>query len=305
MLVELAARVLNAVASRAKPANADGHAVNYASREKNSAGFHDVEWTIEKPADTWRLVVLGDSFTMGEWIPRDQLFVKRLERAIDAESGRKRRVELLNVSLGGADTVDELSLLEKVGLKYSPDAVLVIFFVNDATHLDSNPLVVRRLNEEFERPSDGLGRISVAWDMFDRARRRKAVTREMLDEYRQSFFGDAAKQDQWKNCRTALARMAELSRAKNFRLGLAIFPMLIDLEPGHPLADLYAEVEHLCGSLAIPSLDLTPSFYGRSAPFLWVAPNDGHPNAIANEIVVEPLRAFVEANGLVPKPDDR
>lgn len=274
--------------------------IDWAARERNSRGFHDVEWTREKPGDTWRLVVLGDSFTMGQWIPREKLFVKRLEQELRAEG---KTVETLNVALGGADTRDELGLLRDVGLQYQPDAVLLVFFLNDATHLDSNPLLVKKIHAELSREPEGLARFSKAWQLFDRARRERAITQLTVSDYLASFRGDAEQRAAWEDCKRALADLAELCRARGLPLGVVIFPMLmeLELEREHPFTELYDEVEAHCRSLGVPVLQLLPVFRGRSAPALWVAPDDAHPNETANALVVPALVEFVEAHGLVPR----
>lgn len=281
-----------------RPPETPSKSIDWSARERNSAGFHDVEWTREKPPGTWRLVVLGDSITMGQWVPLDELFVKRLERELRA---RGRPVETLNVALGGADTRDELDLLRRFGLQHAPDAVLLVFFLNDATHLDSNPLMVRKIHAELARPPLGLARISKAWELLDRARRERAVTRATVADYLQSFRGNVEQRAAWESCRQALAELAQLCRERGLPVGVAIFPILMELDDGHPFSELYAEVEAHCRALGLPVLQLLPVFRGREASSLWVAPDDAHPNASANALVVPALAEFVRSHGLAPR----
>ncbi|MCK6448022.1 MAG: SGNH/GDSL hydrolase family protein [Planctomycetes bacterium] len=282
------------------PERVSEKSIDWAARERNSRGFHDLEWSREKPPGTWRLVVLGDSFTMGQWIPREQNFVTRLGAELGAHG---KRVETMNVALGGADTADELRLLETVGLDYAPDAVLLVFFLNDATHLDSNPLMVKKIHEELARPPEGLARISAAWELLERSRRERAVTETTVADYLASFRGRPEQRAAWDECRRALTALAELCRSRGLPLGVVIFPMLMELEAEreHPFTELYDEVEAHCKSLGLPVLQLLPVFRGRSAPALWVAPDDAHPNATANGLVVPALLEFVEAHGLAPR----
>lgn len=274
--------------------------IDWSARERNSRGFHDLEWTREKPPGTWRLVVLGDSFTMGQWIPREQNFVTRLGAELSA---RGKHVETLNVALGGADTADEVRLLETVGFDYAPDAVLLVFFLNDATHLDSNPQMVKKIHQELSRPPEGLARISAAWELFERSRRERAVTETTVADYLASFRGRPEQRAAWDECRRSLAELAELCRTRGVPLGVVIFPMLmeLELERAHPFTELYDEVEAHCKSLGLPVLQLLPVFRGRSASALWVAPDDAHPNESANRLVVPALVEFVEAHGLAPR----
>jgi hypothetical protein len=284
-----------------RPAEPAAERVNYARLEQNSAGFHDREHTLAKPQGVHRLIVLGDSFTMGEWVPLEELFVTRLERALN-ESPGARPAEVISLALGGMDTRQEVTLLRRQGLAYAPDAVLLVFFVNDATNLDSNPAVVRRLAAELEQRRPPLGGWSVALDRLHEWWVRRRVTRTMLRDYRDSFFGSPDQQLQWERCKKALAGLKRLSIEHRFAVGVAIFPLLLDLSDGHPLRGVYREVARTCEQLGIPAVDLFDVFRGQQAESLWVAPRDSHPNARANALVVPALERFVVEAGLVPPP---
>jgi hypothetical protein len=196
----------------------------------------------------------------------------------------------------------EVALLRRQGLAYGPDAVLVVFFVNDATNLDSNPAVVRRLHDQLEQREPPLGGRSVALDRLHEWWVRRRVTRTMLRDYRDSFFGSPDQQSQWARCKKALANLKRLSLEHRFEVGVAIFPLLLDLGEGHPLRDVYQEVAQTCEELGIPSVDLFEVFRGQDAESLWVAPRDSHPNARANALVTPALMRFVVEAGLAPPP---
>jgi hypothetical protein len=199
------------------------------------------------------------------------------------------------------DTRQELDLLRDTGLDYAPDAVLVVFFVNDATHLDSNPAVVRRVRDELEGGRSRFARYSRAWDRIARWFARKRVTRQVMRDYRASFFGDGEQQRQWVRCQRALRGLKRLADEEGIPLGVAIFPLLMDLGPDHPLLDVYERVAETCTQAGLPCVDLFPVFAGRDADELWVAPDDAHPNRLANELVVPALERFLTSEGLVPR----
>jgi hypothetical protein len=107
-----------------------------------------------------RIVSLGDSFTIGYEVALEDTFSHVLER----ELGRQgRRVEVLNAGVSGFGTAEEVVYLEREMWKYSPDLVLVSFFVND--YADSVRSDLFRLDERgalvasAERyvPGGGLG----------------------------------------------------------------------------------------------------------------------------------------------------
>ncbi len=83
----------------------------------NSAGFRDREYPLEKPAGTFRILLLGDSHTFGFGIPLEKHFSKILE-------GYFARVEVLNMGVNGYGVDQELLLLREKGLAYQPDLVV-------------------------------------------------------------------------------------------------------------------------------------------------------------------------------------
>ena len=96
--------------------------------ELNSMGLRDDEVQKEKAADTLRVLCLGDSFTLGFGVNRDDLFVDILERWWNNEG---RRVEVINAGTEGYSTDQEAAWLETVGADLEPDLVLVFPYEND------------------------------------------------------------------------------------------------------------------------------------------------------------------------------
>ena len=266
----------------------------------------DDQAALSKPvpgADTYRVIALGDSFTMGTMIPLEELFVKRVERALNARAEGRRRYEIMNLAFVGWDTSRELRALKEVGLAYSPDAVVVVFYVNDATGLDSNPRIIRKLNAYVNERDGWLNRWSRAWDYTDYLLRRRRVTKQTLADYHTSFFGSEEQQVQWQRSKQALAELKTMSDRRGFRVGVVIFPMLIDLDRSHALSDIYELVEAHCETLGIPTLNLLPEYRGHTPESLWVSPSNAHPNVTANRIAGAAIEKFLVAASLVPDPD--
>jgi hypothetical protein len=103
----------------------------------NSEGLRDREHTKAKPPNTLRVAVLGDSFTEAIQVPLEQTFWSKLERKLgncQAVKGRKN-VEVINFGVMGYGTAQELIMLRKKVWDYSPDIVILAFFIgNDITN---------------------------------------------------------------------------------------------------------------------------------------------------------------------------
>jgi hypothetical protein len=93
----------------------------------NSDGMRDREHAIEKPTDTIRIAILGDSYTEAEAVPVEKTFSTLLESELascpDAEG---KMIETLNFGVGGYGTDQELLTLRSKAWKYKPDVVLVV-----------------------------------------------------------------------------------------------------------------------------------------------------------------------------------
>lgn len=95
----------------------------------NSDGNRDREHAIEKPKDTLRIAVLGDSFGAAYSVSAEGSYWGVLESKLNecpALGGRK--VEVLNFGVGGYGQAQQLIMLRKKVWKYDPDIVMLSFF---------------------------------------------------------------------------------------------------------------------------------------------------------------------------------
>lgn len=99
----------------------------------NSDGFRDREHTRTKPANTFRIAILGDSFTEAMQLPFEQTYGFLLEQKLrQCDALRGQRAEVINFGVSGYGTALELLTLRQKVWNYSPDLVLLAF----TTHND-------------------------------------------------------------------------------------------------------------------------------------------------------------------------
>ena len=268
--------------------------------ERNSLGFHDYEWEQAKPEGVWRVLVLGDSFTENSRVPLDETFVKLVERSLNAHAPTGRSYELFSVSRGGWGTGQEFRELMRM-VDYEPDAVLVVYFINDATAIGSNPTLAKELNDVTMNRDGWLNRVSHLWDWLDYNRRRMEVTEITFRDYHDSFLGSEHAQERWRASKKVLRKMNKFTSERGIRMGLVLFPVLVQLREDHDLIPLYDMVLEHCRELELPAESLLPAFYGRDAESMWVSLTNSHPNSEANALVVEPIEEFLRREELVPR----
>jgi len=136
----------------------------------NARGFRGPEVLKEKPAGVFRVLGLGDSFTLGRGVREEDTYLRQLERLLN-RSGQGK-FEVLNFGVEGYNTPDEAALLEGRGLEYQPDLVLVGYYLNDAG---------LALNYwERERFWPGLRRSSRLWELIARRLQWTLLTRSIV-----------------------------------------------------------------------------------------------------------------------------
>jgi lysophospholipase L1-like esterase len=94
----------------------------------DSHGFRDDDHPVAKGEGVYRIAVLGDSIAFGNFLAVGETFPARLERLFRSA---QERVEVVNMALGGYDTLQEVATLEAVGTAFRPDLVVVAFCFND------------------------------------------------------------------------------------------------------------------------------------------------------------------------------
>ena len=102
-----------------------------------SQGFRDHQiYTYAKPANTFRILVLGDSFVEGDEVNLPQIFTKQLERQLNLRQNGVT-FEVINAGWRGSSTLQQYLWLKNEGLKFNPDLIILNFSIgNDITEAD-------------------------------------------------------------------------------------------------------------------------------------------------------------------------
>ncbi|HUO53223.1 MAG TPA: hypothetical protein VMU18_00675 [Rhodoblastus sp.] len=127
----------------------------------NSHGFHDVEHSAAKPLGTFRLMALGNSYTMADQVALADGYVAQLGEALKqcpALAGRD--IETINLGVDGYTIHQQYLMLRDYGLSLKPDFVL----------LQTNSFVVpgdldpqKNLSPRLEKGPDGRVRVDYSY----------------------------------------------------------------------------------------------------------------------------------------------
>lgn len=92
----------------------------------NSYGWRDKEWSRHKPANAYRVAVLGDSMVAAFEVESDRTFLTLAEKQLKENYGLD--VELMNFGRFGFTQTEELIVLKNHIKQFTPDIVLLFFF---------------------------------------------------------------------------------------------------------------------------------------------------------------------------------
>lgn len=92
----------------------------------NKAGFRDDSFSMKRRENQRRIVIIGDSFTMGTGVSHEETFHSIVEKDLNAKNLTKK-YELLNFGVSGYNLNEYLALLKAKVFNYSPHEIVIAF----------------------------------------------------------------------------------------------------------------------------------------------------------------------------------
>lgn len=253
----------------------------------NSMDYRDYEYSTEKPKGTFRIYVLGDSYTYGQGIKMIETYPKYLEKFLN-EKYPSKRFEVINSSFLGLDTKRELERLRNKGLKLSPDMVILGYCLNDP----SNDSGATQWREEEQKEkirvlfnNKTLLRVShFYWFLKIKAEAIYFNTKIFIRTFLKLYDKDSKV---WKNFEHSFDEICKTTREKDIPTLVVIFPYFYQLNKNYPFSKAHSMVKELCEKNNVKVLDLFSFYKGMPDKSLWVKttiPANAHPNAKAHRM---------------------
>ena len=104
-------------------------------RGTNRFGFNDRDYPLQKNSETFRVLVVSDSFNWAGGLEGN--YTALLEKKFEEYYGG-HRVDIINAGYPGTHTAEQLDMLRKYGLQYNPDLVFLGFFAGN-DFIDADP----------------------------------------------------------------------------------------------------------------------------------------------------------------------
>jgi len=229
-----------------------------------------------KRPGVFRIVVLGDSFTWGANVQMNYTYAKLLESLLKRAGGE---YEVYNFGVNGANTADEVDLLDKLeGVE--PDLFLLGYFLNDAAADSELPQQVPK--------SSWLRAHSRLMDFLERRLWARQLAASQMS-YFQSLY--PWRGPSWQAHRQTVGRLARSAARLGVPLQVVIWPHLaFSMDEKYPFRDIHSRIRALFAEEHLPALDLLEVFEGRDHDRLQAVPRyDPHPSEIAHRLAAEAI----------------
>ena len=258
----------------------------------NSFGFRDREFSLDKPANTKRILVLGDSFTFGMGLKDGKTaYPKVLERLLN-QSSTQEKYDVINAGKKGYNTSQELYLLKKDGLVLSPDMVLLGYYLNDTEPSDLKISVLGKEPGFFKNIDKFLCQRFFSWYII---RTKKLPNFKKLNkDYNDYITSESVLRQHEKS----FAEMVQLLENKQIPLFVVIIPPCCYQTGNNGFTEKsLAHIRKLSNKYNLPTLDLSPVMDDLSQKHpcknLVAGKYDSHPSELVHEVYAQHIHSFL------------
>jgi hypothetical protein len=270
----------------------------------NAYGIRDYDYPLEKPPHTFRIVVLGDSIGFGycndsESLALPDIFPKVLECLLqDSRADGRQAYEVINLSVSGYDTIQEVEFLVQKGLALHPDLVIVAYSLND--EWDSSLELLRLKDKRSELLLAPAGRYLFRVFMRSHLFRLGWMSIRSLNRKKWESLGRTRDMDRPLR---GFQRLQSLARLHGFKVLVVIFPLFQDFDhylylDGHRRAAQRAE------AAGFFVLDLLDDFRRESKGNFRALQGRcvrEHPDEKGHAVAARSIYHFLISSGMVPE----
>jgi hypothetical protein len=249
----------------------------------NALGCRDRDYPIPRPGGTTRILILGDSFTMGVGVKEEDTIAKKLESLLNNEAdttASKRSYEVINCGVSGYGTHEERLFYQLFGEKYEPDVVLLVMIWND------DMSYLEEVQKGYVRRHPGkLELLFHTWGKIQKYRHRRPFPN-------------------FSKCVDEILKLNNAIAKQGARLGVVIFRDYCDYGSSTNASKIWNHItDTVTKGLAdtdIPILDLGKALCEKhSDEDLRVHQIDPHPNEIAHAIAAQEIEGFLRKENLL------
>jgi hypothetical protein len=241
----------------------------------NSKGLRDREIAYERTPGALRVVMIGDSGTLGWGVRPEQTYSKLLE-AMFAEKDIK--AEVVNTGVGNFKTIQKVEYFLTETHKYNPDLLVMAYSANDAEIMPP-----RHAPNLFSR--NCLSCVFIAGRVDTLLRRLS--TRPEWDEHYLSLYQDGKSQG-WLESKEYLRKLRDYCNERGVRVLIANIPEIHDVQH-YKLQSITDLAQKMAADYRFEFVDTTVWLRTVDSPKLWVSPGDPHPNEMGHQLTAQAI----------------
>jgi hypothetical protein len=298
-IVEIGLRILESRSDPAASSWSDRPA--FYMRPEASATMQDYPITTPKPPGTFRLAVVGDSYSFAPYMQFTDAFPKVLERMLNLNA-IPEKADVINYGVPAYSTSHEIATVERA-IRDGADAILLQITLNDPEIKPYRPKGITVFNTFGQLEVTGWKKhILEHWHTaaFVVQRLHNEKTRRDYITYFNDLFNKKAT---WDNFESSMRTLVSTARDKQIPIVAAVFPLFgVPVNDSYPFMVCHDKTNALLTSLAVPHLDLLPLYRNIPIDRLQVIPGvDRHPNEIAHRMAAERLYTWLtDEQPLIP-----
>ena len=285
----------------------------------NSYGFRNDEIQKEK-GDYFRILVLGDSITLADYVNDEDTYVRILENKL---KNLYNDIQVINAGIASIDLQTQYFLLNEVISSISPDIVLIGLYLNDASGVTPIKPLEYPLNESqflnllyrlvlyiprsYERTIFKQKHSKWIYD-FKGGRLLESgdwiTNKDAFDFEILKAFGDwgySWNDKSWKELSIIFKWIKKLKHKYNFELIVSLFPVRYQVEANIIYDTPQQLFSEMSDNLNIKNVDLLPTLRMN-----YQILNDSfyydhcHLNPLGNKIVADKMYEYMVRNNLIP-----
>lgn len=147
----------------------------------NNDGLRDQEHSITKPENTYRIAVIGDSFSEAIQLNLEDTFWSKIKQKLSSCNALKgKTIEVINFGVGDYGTAQELMTLKHHVWKYSPDLVLLQIFTGNDIVNNSQALSPQDRFSPFLKKEKGNFKLDLSFKDSETYQRRDSFARRLV-----------------------------------------------------------------------------------------------------------------------------